>query len=58
MVVERAQLLEQGFEYVTEFEGVKLFRKPKTLFFYVHAKAKKYDLYKVLSNKCWEKTQV
>jgi hypothetical protein len=32
-VKEACQLIEQGFEYVTEFETVKLFRKPKSLSF-------------------------
>jgi hypothetical protein len=27
--VEACRLLEVGFEYVTEFEGIKLFRKRK-----------------------------
>jgi hypothetical protein len=28
-VDEAAKLIEQGFDYVTEFDGVKLFRKRK-----------------------------
>jgi hypothetical protein len=28
-VKEACELLESGFEYVTEMDGVKLFRKPK-----------------------------
>lgn len=28
-VQEATALIENGFEYVTEMEGVKLFRKPK-----------------------------
>jgi len=32
---EASELLEQGFDYVTKMEGARLFRKPKSLFFYV-----------------------
>ncbi|MEM3733292.1 MAG: hypothetical protein QXK81_07310 [Candidatus Bathyarchaeia archaeon] len=30
-IEEAKSLIEQGFEYITEMDGIKLFRKPKLI---------------------------